>query len=75
MRFAGRIAAMSTPEERKKRGRPKKPKAKRVALVVRCEQEELDHWHKAAERAKRPLSEVVRDLLDEWSQRARVSEP
>ena len=56
------------------RPRPGRPlgstdaRAKRKALVIRCRVEDLERWHAAAAIEGAGLSELARDLLDEWAE-------
>lgn len=50
-------------------GRPREEGAQRRVLQVRADESSMDRWRLAAEAEGRPLSEVVRELLDGWSGR------
>ena len=54
------------------KGMPKGSPARRApvlkALVIRCRVEDLERWHAAAAIEGAGLSELARDLLDEWAE-------
>lgn len=63
---------MSRGGARRGAGRPEgttDPSAARVALQVRCREEQRATWRLAAELAGVDLSEQVREMLDGWARR------
>ena len=64
------MAKTAKAEEKAGAGRPIEPDSFRQSgsnLYVRCSHEDKARWNKRAKKEGRPLADIVRTLLDEWS--------